>query len=90
MNETRINSKMQLKRTVDTLSFAVVELGLYLNTHPEDAEALKAFHEFNTRKKSAMKEYSSLYEPLSLDYVKTDKGYFNWISTPWPWEGGNM
>ena len=88
MNETRINSRKQLKRSVDTLSFAVVELGLYLNTHPEDEEALQAFHEFNTRKKTAMKEYSTLYEPLSLDYVNTENGYFNWISTPWPWEGG--
>ena len=45
-----IMSKMEKKNLlfyIDAVSFAALDASLYLDTHPDDAEALEYFHHFN-------------------------------------------
>jgi len=70
--------------------FALNDLNLYLDLHPEDSEAYRLFQKYVEEEKRAKKEYVSMYGPLVL----TNANYpnYEWPNNPWPWDnqGGNM
>ncbi len=67
------------------LSFVVQELGLYLDTHPEDREALRYFTEYAALLKQGKETFTSRYGPLRQVQVTAEDGY-TWVGDPWPWE----
>lgn len=71
-------------------SFAINDLNLYLDLHPEDRSTLKLFEELVKEEHEAKKEYIKTYGPIIVTDVKGDK--FDWIDSPWSWEdfGGGM
>lgn len=66
------------------LDFAIDELGLYLDTHPEDTEALEVFQSYIALAKQGRARYESLYGPIAKQYVTGNS--YHWINDPWPWE----
>ena len=86
----RVDTKQkEMMEYINTVSFAVLETSLYLDTHPTDMVALNFFKKYSTMRNDAMAEYAKLYSPLTIDYVVTsDADYWNWINQPWPWEVG--
>ena len=68
------------------LDFAVIELGLYLNTHPEDQRALCLHRKYVKELKELKDKYQKVYGPLSI-YYPCNK--WRWLEEPWPWERGN-
>lgn len=85
-NCSRMN-RQQLADWIYMISFAVVETGLYLDTHPDDMEALKFYHECVEMQNSAMKEYSTRFSPLTLALAGNCQKKWEWVMSPWPWEG---
>ena len=71
-------------------AFAITDMNLYLDTHPEDRIALNVLKELIVEEEKVKKEYIMSYGSLNVCDVKSDK--FNWIDSPWSWEnmGGNM
>ncbi len=72
------------------LGFVVQELGLYLDTHAEDREALALFTRYAALYKEGEARYTARCGPLTQRQT-TEKGYA-WAAAPWPWaagEGGN-
>lgn len=67
------------------LDFAIDELGLYLDTHPDDMEALDVFNSYISLAKQGRARYESAYGPLAKRYISED-GKYTWINSPWPWE----
>lgn len=67
------------------LGFVVQELGLYLDTHADDAEALKLYTDYAKLLKQGRETYVELYGPLTQTQVSPDGGYA-WLKDPWPWE----
>lgn len=88
MNYSCRMNREQLFDWINMISFAVVETALYLDTHPCDEEALKFYNEVIEMRKTAMHEYSTKYEPLTLELAGDTKGEWKWVTSPWPWEGG--
>lgn len=82
-------NRSQLLQWVDEVSFAVTEITLYLDTHPDDSDALAFFNHYNEERKKAVARYSADYAPLTLDMAQPEDDYWRWASEPWPWEGGN-
>lgn len=75
---------------LQALEFVVLELGLYLDTHPEDAEAMELFRQYVALEKEGRKRYEAQYGPLTQSATAQSKT-FNWVNDPWPWnltEGG--
>ena len=70
------------------LGFAINELGLYLDTHQSDQEALSLYVDYVNLFREGKKRYEAAYGPLQQSSV-TDAGY-TWLNDPWPWdfEGG--
>lgn len=82
-------NKAQLLDYLDQVSFAVDDILLYLDTHPCDREAMKYFREQSENRNLALKEYAKRFGPLTIDTaVLCEEENWEWISQPWPWEGG--
>lgn len=77
---------------LQALSFVLTELGLYLDTHPDDKEAFDLFREYTKLAREGRRRYEAMYGPLTL-MAAADQDRYTWINDPWPWEyrqeGGN-
>lgn len=82
-NELREEMLMQIR----AYKFSIVELGLYLDTHPDDEKALCLHREYTKRAKELADKYQKIYGPLSI-YYPCKK--WRWLEEPWPWERGNF
>ena len=70
---------------LQALGFALQELSLYLDTHPEDKEALELYRAYQDMLHKGMMRYSEEVGPLNHKFpVKADT--YTWIDDPWPWE----
>lgn len=78
--------RKEMLMQIRELNFAVIELGLYLNTHPEDQKALCLHRKYTKELKELMDKYQKVYGPLSI-YFPSNK--WRWLEEPWPWERGN-
>lgn len=83
-------SRMQCGNTalceLMALDFAINELGLYLDTHQDDQEALKLYTNYVTLAKEGRQRYEASYGPLQQTAVSLSAGY-TWLDDPWPWDG---
>lgn len=80
--------KTQLLNEIYDTSFAVNDLTLYLDTHPEDKQALIAFDQLKNRRKTALSAFEHDFYPLTVDCVSENKSEWAWGSAPAPWKGG--
>lgn len=71
---------------LQAVDFVLVELTLYLDTHPDDFEAINQFNQFARERKRLKKIIESNYGPL-MQYGNSYSGYpWNWNDGPWPWQ----
>lgn len=70
---------------LQALDFAVQELGLYLDTHPDDKEALSLFIAYSDLYEAGKAEYQRRYGPLE-QAVAGRGGFYDWLDDPWPWD----
>lgn len=76
----------QLLEQLQAVDFVLVELTLYLDTHPDDFEAINQFNHYAKERKHLKKSFESQFGPL-LQYGNSYSGYpWNWKDTPWPWQ----
>ena len=84
-----MNKKCRLKRYIDALDFAIYELILFLDTHPNDRKAQASFNEYKERRRAAISEYEEAFGPYVTKAIKSNpQGKWEWIKGPWPWENG--
>jgi spore coat protein JB len=72
-------------KAVYELGFVMTEVLLYLDTHPNDSEAIEYYAEMRQRYNEAVEAYESVIGPLSFNRTGADN-YFDWAATPLPWE----
>lgn len=86
-----MDNAMQLKRRIGAYSFAIWELTLYLDTHPQCACALGKYHEFKQARRQLIDEYETQFGPFVLTSNDVKGECWTWVDGPWPWEcrGGN-
>lgn len=86
MNKPLGEEYYRLLRELQTADFVLVELALYLNTHPRDMRALQQYNQFAQRRRQLAARYEAEYGPL-LQYGHSFSGYpYQWPETPWPWQ----
>lgn len=79
------NDREELLKYIDTTSFAIDDLVLYLDTHPTDKAALEFYEKCNVIRQQAVKEYTTFFGPLTSENVAVTNKW-TWIEGPWPWE----
>lgn len=80
-----VPDKKVLMKEIYQLGFALVEIVLYLDTHPCDADALNYYNQIKNKHHKVMEMYEREYGPLLVSNVMSDN-YWSWVSTPMPWE----
>jgi len=69
---------------LQALEFVVLELGIYLDTHPEDEEAFQLYRQYVAMERSAKAAYEDANGPLMKDSTANYESY-RWLRDPWPW-----
>jgi spore coat protein JB len=76
----------ELLEQLQAVDFALVDLTLYLDTHPQDYQAIQQFNQLAQKRKQLKKQYETSYGPLQ-QYGNSYSNYpWNWDDTPWPWQ----
>ena len=81
----RNKERAEMLNQIKCLNFAIIDLGLYLDTHPEDTKAICLHNKYCKELKELKDAYQKVYGPLSI-YYPCNK--WRWLEEPWPWEGG--
>lgn len=80
------NGCNSLLKQVYESSLAMDDAVLYLDTHPNDQEALNYFYYIKNMRQQAVNAYETQCGPLTVEGVM-DANYWTWVNDPWPWEG---
>lgn len=74
--------KKKLLIRLSSMNFAMLEMRLFLDTHPDDKEALAMLKKYREKYDVLKKEYEEQFGPLTLNGMNSDE----WICDPWPWD----
>lgn len=89
-NQMSVQMPMQTKeallKQINEASFAMDDVLLFLDTHPDDAAAMQYYHNVTAMRKNAMDAYQNQFGPLMVDNVMGNR--WDWVTEKWPWEGG--
>ena len=80
-----MGTRQEMMMKIMEYKFAIGDLALYLNTHPNDERALCLHNEYCKEAKIITDKYQRVYGPLSNDYPCNK---WRWLEQPWPWEEG--
>ena len=78
---------------IQKISFVMDDLRLYLDTHPDEQEALTMLKDILKRRKQAMSEFASRFYPLTMDCMaelyerEPSSACYCWQKGAAPWEG---
>lgn len=75
MTDSSKSSKETRMRALQQSHFVALDLGLYIDTHPDCPNAKQAFETAKAAYAQALENFHASHQPDS-------------ISGPWPWEGG--
>ncbi len=79
-------SRREMIMKIRELDFSIIELGLYLDVHPDDEKALCLHKDYCKMVKDLKDKYQKMYGPLTIFYPCNK---WRWLENPWPWERGN-
>ena len=87
MNNTCQNTgeRKSLFDAIGAVSFAMDELRLFLDTHPDCGEALALFTQYRNRRHELVAQYTAQFGSLDAYYPNTDYGW-SWNEGPMPWK----
>lgn len=78
-------NREKLMREIQEVNFALVDLNLYLDSHPDCKMALDFFRDMQIKYANLEAEYEMKFGPLTAFDTNTEQGWA-WINGPWPWE----
>ena len=76
--------KRNMSTQLSAVQFAMWELHLYLDTHPDDDEKLCLLNSYKEKYASMLPEYEAQYGPIS----PASGSGCAWLKTPFPWVKG--
>ncbi len=81
------NKKDELLLKIQYHNFALKDINLYLDLHPNDKEMIKEFLTIKTNLEKLKKEYEKNYGVICITEIENPNKW-TWIENPWPWDGG--
>jgi spore coat protein JB len=76
----------QMLLELQTVDFVLVELTLYLDTHPLDSQALQQFNQMSQKRQQLAHQFELEYGPLLQYGHSYSKHPWQWSEAPWPWQ----
>ncbi len=74
-------AKEEMLQQIRCYEFAINELALYLDTHPQDDKALCLHRKYCREAKELKDKYQKVYGPLTINFPCNK---WRWIEEPWP------
>lgn len=87
MKPCQTSESARMLKDIGIINFVMVELGLYLDTHPHDQEAMEYYQHYRRMYNRMVADFSERFYPLSMCNAN-DTTQWNWSLAPMPWEGG--
>jgi spore coat protein JB len=78
-------NRERLLKEVMAADFTLIDLALYLNTHPTDQRALALYRNAVQHAMITRQKFEQMYGPLTQLHG-ADCNTWRWIESPWPWE----
>ncbi|OQB13880.1 MAG: CotJB protein [Firmicutes bacterium ADurb.Bin193] len=78
-------NREKLLKELQELDFRMIELQLFLNTHPFEAKAVEEYNTAARKSKSMTEHFEKLYGPLKLGNDDNTVPW-KWVNGPWPWQ----
>lgn len=80
-----MNDREMLLKRVQVCDFALNDAALFLDTHPEDHDALAFYKKYLEMREKSAKDYTDKYGPIAkADYDGGSR--WTWVDGPWPWQ----
>ena len=80
-------SDQQLLSVISQSGFAMYDMLLYLDTHPNDGMAIAYYQKQAGIYKDSVEKYERQYGPLIMNPVENRQSdAWEWTLQPWPWE----
>jgi len=86
MSQPQFSSGQPSTRQLNEASFAMDDVLLFLDTHPDCAEAMQYYRNATSMRRSAIAAWQRQNGPLFVDEVTGPT--WDWVTEKWPWEGG--
>ena len=83
MQQKRMNQK-ELYEWIMMLGFCAVDMMLYLDTHPDDEEALNYFNQCTALYNAAKQSYQEQFGQLNA-FSEQERSSWDWNTAPMPW-----
>jgi spore coat protein JB len=68
------------------IDFVLVELTLYLDTHPNDLQAIQQYNQLAQTRRGIADAFQRQYGPLMSFGHSFTQFPWQWVQTPWPWQ----
>lgn len=81
-----MNEQAQMLTNIDALTFATIDLDLYLDVNPNDQRAIELFNQYRLQNEELIKAYENKFGPLTLSSDALATYPWVWDDRPWPWE----
>ena len=79
-NKVDCDLRREMINQIRSYDFAINELALYLDTHPEDQKALCLHNKYCKQVKELKDKYQKVYGPLTINYPCNK---WRWLEMPW-------
>jgi len=78
-------NRTDLLNQLAALDFALLDLQLFLNTHPQNGEALQMYADCLRQSTAVRNAFEQRFGPLTPRCC-ADDGKWLWGEQPWPWQ----
>ncbi len=84
------SEKESMLNKIQMLDFAMKDINLYLDVHPNDNCMINKFNEYLKQKNDLLKDYEAKYGPITLTIpsVSLEGAPWAWTEVKSPWERG--
>ncbi len=79
-------NREKMLHEIMALDFALTDLKLYLNSHPDDVESIALFNNIVKKRRVMIESYQCMYGPLIAEDYDCSKDAWDWVDEPWPWD----
>ncbi|MFC0214049.1 spore coat protein CotJB [Paenibacillus chartarius] len=76
----------KLLHDLQAMDFVLVELTLYLDTHPGDMAALQQYNQFAAARRQLSMTFEHEFGPLKPFGQSFSRAPWEWNNGPWPWQ----
>jgi spore coat protein JB len=83
----KLNNQAEWRRTISAYDFALHEMVLYLDTHPDDTVALRQRDDYLQKRSDIVAQYEQYFGR----YIEQPNDVYGtqgweWVDNPWPWD----